>query len=105
MIPTFITLSNIPPDKKTRDITREERRNMGRLLKNLVITITGNEGYKEAVITAGGVCVDELSSSTMESKIIKGLFFAGEVIDVDGYTGGYNLQIAFSTGYLAGKNT
>jgi len=69
-----------------------------------VVTVTGNVGYVDAVITAGGVCVDEISSSTMESKKVGGLFFAGEVIDVDGYTGGYNLQIAFSTGYLAGKN-
>jgi len=104
MIPVFVELSGIPADKKTRDITREERKRMGQLLKNLVVIITGNVGYIDAVITAGGVCVDEISSSTMESKKVDGLFFAGEVIDVDGYTGGYNLQIAFSTAYLAGKN-
>jgi hypothetical protein len=104
MLPVFIELSNIPPDKKIHDITRDERRQIVRLLKNMVVTVTGNAGYAEAVITAGGVCTDEISSSTMESKKIKGLFFAGEVIDVDGFTGGYNLHIAFSTGYLAGKN-
>jgi hypothetical protein len=104
MIPVFIELSGIPQNKKIRDMTRDERRHIGRLLKGLAMTVTGNAGYAEAVITAGGVCVDEINSSTMESKKVKGLFFAGEVIDVDGFTGGYNLHIAFSTGYLAGKN-
>jgi len=104
MIPVFIQLSEIPPNKKTHIITREERRKLVHLFKNLNLTITGTEGYADAVITAGGVCVDEISSSTMESKKTAGLFFAGEVIDVDAYTGGYNLHIAFSTGYLAGKN-
>ena len=71
------------------------------LIKGLTLDITGTTGYKEAVVTSGGVNVDEINPSTMESKLVKGLFFAGEVIDVDGYTGGFNLQIAFSTGYTA----
>jgi hypothetical protein len=104
MIPVFVELSEIPADKKIRDITRDERKAIGRLLKGLTLTVNGNEGYAEAVITAGGVSVDEINSSTMESKLINGLYFAGEVMDVEGFTGGFNLQIAFSTGYLAGRN-
>lgn len=104
LIPVFIDLTGIDPLKKSRDLTREERKRAGALLRNLTVTVVGTTGYEDAVVTAGGVCVNEVSPATMESKIVKGLFFAGEVLDVDGYTGGYNLQIAFSTGYLAGKN-
>ena len=74
------------------------------LIKNLKINITDTNGYNEAVVTRGGISVDEIDPSTMESKIVSGLYFAGEVIDVDSFTGGFNLQIAFSTGYLAGIN-
>ncbi len=102
LIPVIIELSNISPEKKVHDITKEERKNLCRLIKNLTVTITGTTGYNEAVVTSGGVNTDELNPATMESKIIKNLHFAGEVIDVDAYTGGFNLQIAFSTGYCAG---
>ncbi|MCX7749791.1 MAG: NAD(P)/FAD-dependent oxidoreductase [Clostridia bacterium] len=104
MIPVIIELSGVSPDKFVNQITREERKNLVKLLKNLELTITGARPIEEAIVTAGGVCVDEINPSTMESKIIKGLFFAGEVIDVDAYTGGFNLTIAFSTGFLAGAN-
>ena len=77
---------------------------MLRLLKGLKLTVTGTAGYNEAIVTAGGIDVDEIDPSTMQSKLTEGLFFAGEVIDVDAYTGGFNLQIAFATGHLAGSN-
>ena len=102
LIPVIIELSNISPEKKVHDITKAERKNLCRLIKNLTVTITGTTGYNEAVVTSGGVNTDELNPATMESKIIKNLHFVGEVIDVDAYTGGFNLQIAFSTGYCAG---
>lgn len=102
MIPVIIALSGISPEKFVNQITREERRNLVRLLKNLELNITGSRPIEEAIVTAGGVSTDEINPSTMESKLIKGLFFAGEIIDVDAYTGGFNLTIAFSTGYLAG---
>lgn len=104
MIPVIIKLSGIPVDKPVNQITKEERRRLARLLKGLEITITGSRPIEEAIVTAGGVDTDEINPSTMESKLVKGLFFAGEVIDVDGYTGGFNLTIAFSTGFLAGMN-
>lgn len=104
MIPVFISLSGIDPDKPCHQIKREERHNMIELLKNLTLTVTGTRPIAEAIVTAGGINVKEINPKTMESKIIKGLYFAGEVLDVDGYTGGYNLQAAFSTGYVAGKN-
>jgi len=103
MIPVVVALSGIDPMKKAHDITKEERMRLGALLKNLTATITGTAGFNEAVVTAGGVAVDEVNPSTMESKKVRGLFFAGEVLDVDAYTGGFNLQIAFSTGYAAGQ--
>ncbi len=104
MIQVIVNLSGIPNDKKVHDITREERRALVKLLKKVVLNITGTAGYNEAVVTSGGVEVDEINPTTMESKIVKNLHFAGEVLDVDGYTGGFNLQIAFSTGYAAGNN-
>ena len=85
-------------------ITREERLRFGALLKAVPLEITGLCGMEEAIVTAGGVKVSEIDPSTMQSKVVSGLFFAGEVIDVDAYTGGFNLQIAFSTGVLAGEN-
>lgn len=104
MIPVFIALSEIDPSKKVNEITREERKRICDLLKNMSFTVTGTRPVDEAIITSGGVAVNEINPSTMCSRIVKGLYFAGEIIDVDGYTGGYNLQIAFSTGYLAGKS-
>lgn len=104
LIPVIINLSGIDQYKKVNTITKEERKRLVSILKGLKITIIGTTGFNEAIITSGGVCVDEIDPSTMESKITKGLFFAGEVIDVDGVTGGFNLQIAFSTAFLAGSN-
>jgi len=104
MIPVIVSLSGIEPDKFVNQIKKEERRNLVKLLKNLTVNIIGSRPIQEAIVTAGGVSTDEINPSTMESKIVKGLFFAGEVIDVDAYTGGFNLTIAFSTGYLAGMN-
>lgn len=101
MIPVFITLCGIDPEKPTNQITRKERQKIIAMLTDLRVTITGCRS-KEAIVTRGGVSVKEINPRTMESKILKGLFFAGEVIDIDGLTGGYNLQAAFSTGYLAG---
>lgn len=104
LIPVIVRLSEINPDKKVNEITKTERKNLCKLIKCFKITITDTTGYNEAVITAGGVSVDEIDPASMRSKIIKNLFFAGEIIDVDAFTGGFNLQIAFSTGYLAGNN-
>ena len=105
IIPTVVSLSCIEPDKKVNQISREERLRLCRTVKNFTMHITSFRPIEEAVITAGGVSVKEINPSTMESKVINGLFFAGEVIDVDAYTGGFNLQIAFATGYLAGINS
>lgn len=102
MIPVIIRLSGISPEKKVNEITREERGIFVDLLKNLSMQITGTRDFKEAIITQGGVHVKEINPSTMESKLVKGLYFAGEVLDLDAVTGGFNLQIAWSTGYLAG---
>ncbi len=104
IIPVIIKLSNIDENKKVNSITKDERKKLCNLIKKLSITITGDNGYNEAVVTSGGICVDEIDPSTMKSKIIDNLYFAGEVIDVDSYTGGFNLQIAFATGYLAGNS-
>jgi len=104
MIDTIIKLSNIDPFIKVHQISKQQRLNLCALLKGLCFTITGVRPIEEAIITRGGINTKEINSSTMESKIIKGLYFCGEVIDVDAYTGGFNLQIAFSTAYLAGNN-
>lgn len=104
IIPVIVELSGIPYDKYVNQISREERKGLVELLKGLTITVSRFRPVREAIVTSGGVKVDEINPSTMESKIVRGLFFAGEVIDVDGYTGGFNLQIAFSTGYVAGQN-
>lgn len=103
MIDTMIDLSHIEPTKKVNEITKEERIKLVELLKNLEITITGFRPIEEAIVTAGGISTKEINPKTMQSKLVKGLYFAGEVIDVDSYTGGFNLQIAYSTGYVAGK--
>ena len=104
MIDTIIELSNINPNKKVNEITKKERENLVNLLKKFAITIKGFRSIEEAIVTAGGVTIKEINPKTMESKIINGLYFAGEIIDVDAYTGGFNLQIAYSTGYTAGRN-
>ncbi len=104
LIPVVIRLSGIDNGKKVHDITKEERKRLVSVIKGLELNITGTTGYNEAVITSGGIDVDEINPSTMESKLIKNLYFAGEVLDCDAYTGGYNLQIAFSTGCTAGNN-
>ena len=102
LIPVLVALSGIPPEKKAGELTREERNSLASCLKNLTMTVTGTRGFQEAIVTQGGVDVKEVNPSTMESKLVKGLYFAGEVLDLDALTGGFNLQIAWSTGYLAG---
>lgn len=104
MIPVIVKLSGIDERKTVCEITKEERRNLCYILKHLTLNIKDFRPVSEAIITSGGIKISEINPSTMESKIIPGLFFAGEVIDVDAYTGGFNLQIAFSTGYMAGNN-
>ena len=104
MIPVIIELSKIEPDKKVNEITKEERLNLVKIIKNLEIYISGFRPINEAIVTAGGISTKEINPKTMESKIVKNLYFAGEIIDVDAYTGGFNLQIAYSTGYTAGMN-
>ena len=103
LIPVMVELSGIRSDKKVNEITKEERRRFGELIKAVPLTVKGLRGYEEAIITRGGVCVKEINPSTMESKKVKGLYFAGEVLDVDALTGGFNLQIAWSTGHLSGS--
>lgn len=102
LIPIIVQLSQIPKRKKTNQITKEERESLAKLLKALPLSIKKMRPIEEAIITSGGVDVNEINPKTLESKLCSGLYFVGEVIDVDAYTGGFNLQIAFSTGYLAG---
>ncbi|MDI6619382.1 MAG: NAD(P)/FAD-dependent oxidoreductase [Clostridiales bacterium] len=102
LIPVIVDLSRIYGSKEVNQITREERLNLSRLLKGLSLTVTGTRSFNEAIVTEGGISVKEIDPSTMESKIVENLYFTGEVIDVDALTGGFNLQIAFSTGYCAG---
>ena len=104
LIPVIIEKSKINPYKRVNEITKEERLKLVNLLKKFEITINGFRPVEEAIVTAGGVSVKEINPKTMESKLVKGLYFAGEIIDVDAYTGGFNLQIAYSTGYTAGLN-
>lgn len=104
MIPVLIALSDIDPEKRVNLITHEERMRLVDLLKNFRMTVTGTRGFNEAIITQGGISVKDVNPSTMESKVIKGLYFAGEMLDLDALTGGFNLQIAWSTGYLAGSS-
>lgn len=105
MIPVFVSRSGIAPDKQVNAITRQERSEIIALFKVFTVEISGTCSIDEAIITAGGVSTKEVNPGTMESKLCPGLFFAGELLDVDGYTGGFNLTIAFSSGYLAGMNT
>ena len=104
LIPVVIELSKIDENKKVNEITKKERENLVRLLKNFEINIIGFRSIEEAIITNGGINTKEINPKTMESKIVKGLYFAGEIIDVHAVTGGFNLQIAYSTGYTAGLN-
>lgn len=103
MIPVIIEKSNIDENKKINEIKKEERNKLVENIKHFKIQITGFRPIKEAIVTAGGINVKEINPKTMQSKIVKGLYFAGEIIDVDAYTGGFNLQIAYSTGFTAGK--
>ena len=104
MIEPIIEITQIEPDKKVNAITKQERLRLVQLLKDLELEINGFRPIEEAIITSGGISIKEINPKTMESKIVKGLYFAGEVIDVDAYTGGFNLQIAYSTGYSAGSH-
>ena len=104
MIPVIIGLSGIDPDKKVNEISKGEREGLVNLLKKLPLTLNGTRQWNEAIVTKGGISTKDINPSTMESKIIKNLYFAGEVLDLDALTGGYNLQIAWSTGALAGKS-
>jgi predicted Rossmann fold flavoprotein len=104
MIPVFTDLLDIDPDKEGHQLSSKERRRIRNLMKDFRFKISGHRSFKEAIITAGGIPATEISSKTMGSKLVSGLYFAGEMIDVDAETGGYNLQIAFSTGWLAGKS-
>ncbi len=104
LIPLVVKRSGINPEKEVNSVKRGERSGLVHLIKNFTMTLNGCGTFDEAVITQGGVCVKEINPSTMESKLVKGLYFAGEVLDVDALTGGYNLQIAWSTGHLAGSS-
>lgn len=104
LIPVIVELSKIEPDKKIHDITKQERMTLVKLIKNLTLTLTGLRGFNEAIITQGGVSVKQINPTTMESKLVKNVYFVGEVIDVDAVTGGFNLQIAWSTAYAAGTH-
>lgn len=104
MIPTVLKLWDVPFDKKCNSITKEERQKLVSILKNFPVSVSGFRPIEEAIITSGGIKTSEINPKTMESKLLKSLYFAGEVIDVDGYTGGFNLQIAYSTGVLSGQS-
>ncbi|MBU0731608.1 NAD(P)/FAD-dependent oxidoreductase [Patescibacteria group bacterium] len=104
LIPVMIELSKIDPNKKVNEITKEERKRLIKLLKEFELNVNGVVGFEKAIVTSGGVDIKEVNPKTMQSKIIDNLFLAGEVLDIDGPTGGYNLQVAWSTGYLAGEN-
>ena len=104
LIPVIIEKSGINPEKKVNEINKKERHTLVNLLKNFEVVIKGFRPIDEAIITSGGINIKEINPKTMESKLVDGLYFAGEIIDVDAYTGGFNLQIAYSTGYTAGNN-
>jgi predicted Rossmann fold flavoprotein len=105
MIPVFMDVLGIDPEKEGHQVSSRERKRIRNLMKDFRFKITGHRSFKEAIITAGGVSTAEITSKTMESKLVSGLYFAGEMIDLDAKTGGYNLQIAYSTGWLAGKSS
>ena len=104
LIPVMIERSGIDPEKQVNEVTAEERKRLVDLTKAFSVTLTGLRGYNEAIVTQGGVNVKEVNPSTMEWKKLQGRYFAGEVLDLDGVTGGFNLQIAWSTGMLAGRS-
>ena len=104
MIPVLVRLSGIPEDEKVNGITREQRLRLLHLFKAFPVQVSGTRPIDEAIVTSGGVCTKEINPRTMESKLVSGLYFAGEVLDVDGYTGGFNLQIAWATGFVAGSS-
>ncbi|HDO34738.1 MAG TPA: NAD(P)/FAD-dependent oxidoreductase [Nitrospirae bacterium] len=104
LIPVILKLTGIDPDKKGRSITKDERKKLRLLLKEFPLTVKGLSGFKKAIITTGGISLKEIDPKNMRSRIIKNLYFAGEILDLDGPTGGYNLQVCWSTGYLAGEN-
>lgn len=104
LIPVMVSRSGIDPEKQVNEVTAEERGRLVELTKAFRVTLTGLRGYNEAIVTQGGVSVKEVNPSTMESRLMPGLYFAGEVLDLDGVTGGFNLQIAWSTGMLAGRS-
>ncbi len=104
LVPVIVSLSGVSPSQKLHSVTKEQRKRLVGLIKGLNFTVTGTAGYDEAVITRGGVDVTQVNPKTMESKLVSGLYFAGEILDVEGPTGGYNLQIAFSTGWLAASS-
>ena len=105
MISTIIDISGINPEKQVNEVTKQERIGLVNILKDFIITIKNFRPIDEAIITSGGINIKEVNPKTMESKLVNGLFFAGEIIDVDAYTGGFNLQIAYSTGFTAGMNS
>ena len=104
LIPVIVRLSGIEPDKKAGNLTKEERKRLLQLLKQFTLHVQGLDGFEKAIVTAGGVSLKEINPQTMRSRIIDNLYFAGEIIDLDGPTGGYNLQLCWSTGYLAGES-
>ena len=104
MIPVLVRLSGIPAGTKVNSITREQRHELLKLLKNFPVSITGPRPIDEAIVTSGGVSTKEINPRTMQSKLVGGLYFAGEVMDLDAYTGGFNLQIAWSTAYVAANS-
>ena len=103
LIPVIIERSGINPDKQVNSITKQERTQIVKLLKEFGVTIKNFRRIEDGIITAGGISIKEVNPKTMESKLILGLYFAGEILDVDSYTGGFNLQIAYSTGFVAGE--
>lgn len=104
LTPVMVDLSGISPEKKVNTVTREERRHFARLIKHLELHPVRLRDFREAIITRGGVSVKEINPATMESRLVSGLYFAGEVLDVDAVTGGFNLQIAWSTAHAAGSS-
>ena len=102
MISELLKKANIPMDKKVNQLKKEDRKRIVDTMKDFCLTLDGLRGMEEAIITRGGICVNEVDPATMESKIVKGLYFAGEILDLDALTGGFNLQIAWSTGYAVG---
>ena len=104
LIDVIIDLAYIDPGKYVHQLTKEERQRILEQIQHLTFSVSGTRPISEAIVTAGGINIKEIHPATMQSKLVNNLYFAGEIIDIDGYTGGFNLQAAFSTGYLAGKN-